>query len=173
MDFTQIIKTVAPWIGTALAGPMGGMALTAAASALGVTEATMDSVKQAIAGATPEQMLVLKNADQAFSLQMQELGFKNVADLEAIAAADRKDARGMQTATRSFMPALLTIMITLGFFGALGWMLYDKAAVESPPLLIMLGSLGTAWTGACAFWFGTTSSSASKTALLANSAPVK
>jgi hypothetical protein len=45
--------------------------------------------------------------------------------------------------------------------------------VDNPPLLIMLGSLGTAWTGACAFWFGTTSGSKAKTDLLANSAPTK
>jgi len=68
---------------------------------------------------------------------------------------------------------VLTLLITFGFFGVLGWMLYDTTVVDNPPLLIMLGSLGTAWTGACAFWFGTTSGSKAKTDLIANSAPIK
>ena len=87
MDFTAILKTVAPWIGTALGGPLGGMAVTAAANALGLGDKTTDAIKQAISGATPEQMLALKEADQAFSLQMQALGFKQVTDLETLAAA--------------------------------------------------------------------------------------
>jgi len=54
---------VAPWIGTALGGPLGGMAVEAATNALGLGEKTVDAVKQAIAGVTPEQMLALKTAD--------------------------------------------------------------------------------------------------------------
>ena len=89
MDLAKRVSTVAPWIGTALGGPLGGMAVEAAANALGLSDKTVDSVKQALAGVTPEQMLALKKADQDFALQMQALGFKNVADMEAIAAGDR------------------------------------------------------------------------------------
>lgn len=81
MDFTTLIKAAAPWIGTALGGPMGGMALTAAANALGFSDKTTASLKQALSGATPEQMLALKEADQNFALKMQEIGFKQVTDL--------------------------------------------------------------------------------------------
>ena len=81
MDFTTLFKTVAPWIGTALGGPLGGMAVEAVASAFGLGDKTTDAIKTAIGGATPEQMLALKNADQTFALQMQELGFKQVNDL--------------------------------------------------------------------------------------------
>lgn len=67
---------------------------------------------------------------------------------------------------------MLTLLITLGFFGVLGWMLYDTRTMDSPPLLIMLGSLGTAWTAACSFWFGTTSGSQRKDTMLAQSLPI-
>ena len=53
----------------------------------------------------------------------------------------------------------------------LGLMLYDETVVNSPPLLIMLGSLGTAWTGCISYWFGTTQGSLTKTNLLAQSVP--
>jgi hypothetical protein len=62
-------------------------------------------------------------------------------------------------------------MITVGFFTILGLMLYDETVVNSPPLLIMLGSLGTAWTGCISYWFGTTQGSLAKTNLLAQSVP--
>lgn len=172
MDFSTVLKTVAPWIGTALGGPLGGMAVEAAATALGLSTKTVDSVKQALSGATPEQMLALKQAEQAFSLQMQELGFKQVTDLEALAVADRKDARGMQVSKPSPVPAVLSISVTLGYFGILiGMMLGWLKADNSQALLLMLGSLSTGWGVVMAFWFGTTRDSGRKTELLAQSTP--
>ena len=174
MDISSILATVAPWIGTALGGPLGGMAVEAAANALGLSDKTVEAVKTAISGATPEQMLALKKADQDFALQMQALGFKQVADLEAIASADRKDARGMQTAKPSPIPALLSIGVTLGYFSILIGMMTGWFHVsESNALLIMLGSLGTAWGSVMAFWFGTTRDSARKTDMLAQSTPIE
>lgn len=170
--FKSIISTVAPWIGTAIGGPLGGMAVTAAANALGLSDKTVDAVKQAISGATPEQMLALKKADQDFSLQMQTLGFKQITDLEEIAAGDRKDARAMQIAKPSPVPAALSIGVTVGYFAILAWMMSGKPdATESPPLMLMLGSLSTAWGTVMAFWFGTTRDSSRKTELLAQSSP--
>lgn len=174
MDWKSIVSTVAPWIGTALGGPLGGMAVSAIADALGLSDKTEASIKQALSGATPEQMLAIKNADQSFALQMQELGFKQIKDLEAIAADDRKDARDMQKTTRSKIPAILSIIITLGYFGILaGMMLGVLKVADSQALLIMLGSLTTAWAAVMAFWFGTTNGSATKTELLAKSPAVR
>jgi hypothetical protein len=173
-DFLNVVKAVAPWIATALGGPLGGMAVEAAANALGVSDKTVDAVKAAITGATPEQMLALKKADQDFALQMQALGFKNITDLEAIAADDRKDARAMQVAKPSNVPALLSILVTAGYFAILiGMMTGSLKVSDSQALLIMLGSLGTAWGGVMAFWFGTTANSSRKTELIAQAPPVK
>lgn len=174
MDWKAIIGTVAPWIATALTGPLGGMAVGAAADALGLSEKTEDALKTALSGVTPEQMLALKNADQEFSLRMQELGFKQITDLEGIAAADRKDARDMQKTVRSPVPAVLSIAVTVGYFGILiGMMSGSFKAGDSQALLLMLGSLSTGWGVVMSFWFGSTSGSAEKTRLLAQSAPPK
>lgn len=168
MDFTTIIKAVAPWIGTAFGGPLGGMAVEAAANAMGISSKTADAVKQALSGATPEQMLALKQADQAFSEHMQAMGFKQISDLESIAAGDRKDARDMLKTTRSPVPAMLSGGVTVGYFGILiglmaGWLKVG----DSQAMLLMLGSLTTAWGVVIAFWFGTTNDSGRKTELLA------
>lgn len=172
MNWQTLVSTVAPWIGTALGGPLGGMAVEAAANALGLNTKTVDAVKQALSGATPEQMLALKQADQAFSLQMQALGFKNVTDMEALAAGDRKDARAMQVVKPSPVPAMLSTGVTLGYFGILiGMMLGWLKVSDSQALLLMLGSLSTAWGMVMAFWFGTTRDSGRKTELLAQAPP--
>ena len=175
MDWKSIIGAVAPWIGTALGGPLGGMAVEAAANALGISEKTTDAVKQALSGATPEQMLALKNADQAFSLQMQALGFKQITDLEAIAAGDRASARKREVDTKdSLTPRLLALAVTVGFFGVLGFLLANgKPAAGGDALMVMLGSLGAAWVSMVAYYFGTTSSAARTTELLASSTPGK
>jgi hypothetical protein len=171
MDWQAILKTVAPWIGTAVLGPLGGLAVEAASNALGLSDKTTDALKQAISGATPDQMLALKKADQDFALQMQALGFKQVADLEAIAAGDRKDARDMQKVTRSIMPAILSIVVTVGFLGLLtGMMLGVLKVSDSQALLLMLGALGAAFGAVMQFWFGTTHDSGRKTDIIAGKA---
>lgn len=174
MDWKAIIGTVAPWIGTALGGPLGGMAVEAAANAFGLSEKTTDAVKQALSGATPEQMLALKQADQAFSLQMQALGFKQVADLEAIAAGDRKDARAMQVANKSPMPALLTSGVGIAFFVTLAGLFFVAIPGSNRDLIVyMCGQLAAAFAACLAFWVGTTRQSEDKTNLLAQSVPAK
>jgi len=172
MDWMKLVSTVAPWIGTALGGPLGGMAVEAAANALGLNEKTVDSVKQALAGVTPEQMLALKQADQAFALQMQALGFKNVADMEAIAAGDRDSARRMQTAKPSPVPALLTCFVVGAFTATLVLLLkFDVPATNRDIVVYMIGQLSGGFTSALAFWLGTTRDSGRKTELLAQSTP--
>ena len=172
MDFTTIIKTVAPWIGTAITGPLGGLAIDAACSAFGLTDKTTETLKNAVSGATPEQLLALKNADRDFSLKMQELGFKQETDLASIAGGDRKDARNLLIQLKSWVPAVLSIVVTLGYFSLLyGLMKGELKVQDSQALILMLGSLTTAWASVMAFWFGTTSAGERKTEIIAQSTP--
>lgn len=174
MDYMALIRTVAPWIGTALGGPLGGLAVEAAANALGIGEKTVDAVKQALGGATPDQMLALKKADQEFQVQMQALGFKAVTDLEAIAAGDRKSAREMQTAIRSKMPAFLTAMLGLAFSATLAALFFVAIPDGNRDLIVyMCGQLVGAFGMGMAFWFGTTRQSEDKTHFLAQAQPIK
>jgi hypothetical protein len=174
IDITTILRTVAPWIGTALAGPLGGMAVEAAANALGLSDKTMDAVKQAVAGATPDQMLALKRADQDFQVQMQALGFKQVTDLETIAAGDRDSARKMQVSAPSMVPALLTCFVVGAFTATLILLLkFDVPATNRDIVVYMIGQLSGGFTSALAFWLGTTRDSSRKTELLAQAPAVR
>jgi hypothetical protein len=174
MDFAQVIKTVAPWIATAFTGPLGGLAVGAISDALGLPEKTVDAVKQAISGATPEQMLLLKAADQNFALQMQALGFKNESELAALEVEDRKSARDTMSSIRSSVPAVLSVLVTIGYFGVLLTLVFGTLKIaDSQSLTLMLGSLTTAWASVMSFWFGTTFNSARKTELIAQSPAIE
>lgn len=174
MDWTKIIATVAPWIGTAIGGPLGGMAVEAAANALGLSDKTVEAVKGAVMGASPETLLALKEADQRFALQMQSLGFQNIKDLESIAAADRDSARKMQMENKSFMPAVITTGILASFAGTLVALLFIPIPTENRDLIIyMIGQLSGFAGSAVAFWLGTTRQSEDKTRMLAAAPPLK
>jgi hypothetical protein len=159
----EFIKKMLPMLGTALGGPLGGMAVEAIGSALGITNATTDNIKQALQGATPDQVLALKKAEQEFAVQMAALGFNSTKDLEKIAADDRDSARRREMAVHDRTPATLAYAVTAGFFGVLGYVLcYGTPAKGGEALLVMLGSLGTAWAGIIAYYFGSSAGSAKK-----------
>lgn len=162
---------IAPTIASALLGPLGGVAVAGLGKILGLDSATTASVTKAISDGkiSPEQVAEIKKLELEYQAKEKELGFR-YSELEF---KDRDSARQMQIVTHSSTPTVLTYMVTIGFFGILGWMLNDPHVIDSPPLMIMLGSLGTAWTGCISYWFGTTSGSAQKTNLLAASSPVK
>ena len=143
MDF---LKTLVPLLGVALGGPLGGAAASFVADKLGLESKTVEAVTAALSSGTmtPEQVANLKLAE----IDFQKFLEANKIDLAKIEAADRSDARDMHKTVHSRMPATLTLLITFGFFGVLGYMLNDRSAIDNPPLLIMLGSLGTAWSAA-------------------------
>lgn len=164
------IKTIAPLLGTALAGPIGGAAASFIADKLGVQEKTVKAVTEVLNSGklSPEQITSIKQAE----IEFQKFLEANKIKLEEIAAADRNSARDMLKTTRSYVPATLTFGITVGYFVVLiGMMLKWFEVADSQVMLIMLGQLGTAWGVTIAFWFGTTSGSKDKTDILANSKP--
>jgi hypothetical protein len=171
-DWKKLLGTVAPLVGTALGGPLGGVAASFVADKLGLSEKTVSAVTDAIQGGKldPAQVAQLKLAE----IEFQKFLKQNDIDIEKVHAADRNSARDMLKATGSYVPATLTFMVTVGYFTTLFGMLqgWFKAS-DSQVMLIMLGQLGTAWGVTIAFWFGTTRNSQEKTTLLANSAPAK
>jgi hypothetical protein len=163
--FGPLLGQVAPSIATALGGPLAGVAVRTLSGALfGHEEGTEQQVAEAIASATPEQLAAIKKTDADFKVRMKELDI----DLERIAAGDRDSARQMQRETKDWLPKALAIFITFGFFGILLWMMVmglPKTGIEA--LLMMVGSLTTAFTGVMQFYFGSSAGSKEKNNLLA------
>ena len=161
------LSQVAPTIATALGGPLAGLAVTAVSKALGINEE--DVTKTIESGKlTADQITQLKLAEIELQKQSQALGL----NFETLAVEDRKSARDMQATTKSWVPGVLAIGITVGFFGIL-FSLMMGYATKSDELMIMLGSLGTAWTGIIGFYFGSSAGSQHKDDLLFKSSPSK
>lgn len=174
MDWKNLISSVAPFLGTALGGPLGGMAVSALGDALGLSDKSESAIKQALSGVTPEQMLAVKNADQAFQIKMQELGFANLKDMEQIAESDRDSARKREVDVKDNTPKILAYFITLGFFSILAFMLFNEVPVGSKDVLnILLGSLGTAWIAIVSYYFGSSNGSARTTELLSKAPAIE
>jgi hypothetical protein len=154
------LKSIAPTIATALGGPLAGLAVEAVSKAIGIdpkdVQTTIDSGKL-----TADQIGQIKLAEIEMAARAQELGL----DFEKLSVEDRKSARDMQSATKSFIPSVLALSITVGFFGILVGLMTEQFKT-SDALMMMLGSLGTAWTGIIAFYFGSSAGSQAKDQLL-------
>jgi hypothetical protein len=170
MDLTWL-KTLAPMVGTALAGPFGGIAAAMLADKMGLSEKTVEAVTSVLTAGqvTAEQASGIRLAEIDFLKFMADHGLKQ----EALVYQDRADARKMQTATRSPMPAVLTIMVTVGFFGVLAVLLENPDLKSNEVVLVMVGQLSAVWGACVAFYVSTTFSSANKTELLAHSTGLK
>ena len=161
------IESIAPTIASCLGGPLAGLAVEAVSKSLGIDpNAVQDTINSG--KLTADQIASIQSAEIALKAKAQEMNL----DFEQLAVQDRKSARDMQTTTKSFIPPLLALIITLGFFGILVGMMTGKVT-SSDALMLLLGSLGTAWTGVISFYFGSSASSQNKDALLHQSTPTK
>ena len=170
MNWIDTIKTIAPTVASALGGPLAGIAVTALGSLFGIAEPTQEKIKSAIEQGqmTGEQISAIRTLELQLQAEERERGFR-YAELEFKNVAD---ARAMKISTNSLFPELLSTLIVVGFFGILGWMMYKPSAIESQPLLIMLGSLGAAFGAVINYWLGSNKGSDRTKELLANSAPL-
>jgi hypothetical protein len=146
-DLLNLIKGFAPALATAVAGPLGGAAVTAIASRFGV-EDSVEAVTKAIAG----------DPEAAIKLQELELEYAKLDN------EDRASARAMQIAALQqedwFFAMVYFAFVTFGTVAESGIRMADT----------ILGVLiGTVLTGFFNFFFGSSKGSKDKSdALIRN-----
>lgn len=159
----QILGTLAPILGTAIGGPFGALAGAAIGQALGVSPNDDKAAEAALLNASPDTLLKVKQAEQDFAVRMRELGIAE----DKLVFDDVANARAREAVVHDSTPAILAYVITVGFFGTLTFMLiHGKPATGGDALLVMLGSLGTAWTAIVGYFFGSSLSSTRKDATI-------
>ena len=152
----NIVGAVAPTLGSALAGPMGGMAGDVVAKVLGC-ENNPKSIEKAVQNATPEQMLELKKAEQQFEMQMAELE----VDVFALETKDIQDARSKFS--KDWTSRIMGLTVVGGFMGYIFLITLQPPEQNSEALInLVLGYLGGLASAIISFYFGASNSSKDK-----------
>jgi len=162
-NFGPVIGAVAPTIATALGGPLAGMAVRALSGALfgGDESKGVDDISQLLGGVTPDHLAQMKQIDDDFKAKMASLN----VDFAKIAEDNTDSARQMQISTKDWIPRVLAVFVSVGFFGILLVMLLVPMP-KSDAFTILLGALAAGWGGVMNFYFGSSAGSKAKTDIL-------
>ena len=156
-----ILATIAPTIASALGGPLAGMATTALISGLGLAPDTShDQVMQAIAGATPEQLLKIKEVDAQLVLDLKKLD----VDVLKIKAGDTADARNREIQTKDWTPRIIAGLI-IGLYIGVQVAVFHTVVDPTMRDFVMrsMGTLDAAVGLVLSYYFGSSTGSAAKT----------
>lgn len=149
----ELIKTVLPWIGTALVGPLGGIAVEAVANHLGLDKATVESVKDTLSGMTPEQLSELKQAEMEVQVKLQGMGYDSIQKLaelevramESVNTTMQAEAKAEHWPTYSWRP-MIGFAVAFNMFAAailiiLVYMFKQDLVAQLPNVLTALAAL--------------------------------
>ena len=162
------LTQIAPGIATALGGPLAGIAVTAISKALGINEKEVQKTIES-GKLSADQLASLKQAEIDLQAKAQELGL----NFETLATQDRKSARDMQMTTKSFVPALLSILVVTAWVLIQYFLLTHVIAPEMRELVArILGTLDASLLLVLNFYFGSSASSQNKDELLHRSTPI-
>lgn len=165
MDWKALIKSVAPVLGTALGGPLVGTAVKFIGEAVfGNPDMSESDLAAAIASASPEQLLKLRQSDNEFKVKMKELD----VDVFRLEVSDRNSAR--QMAMTNMRPQIiLSTIYTLGYFGCIYVVMSGDLKIPADIMTLASGLIGVmtaAQIKIMDFWFGSSYGSKEKTALM-------
>lgn len=165
INWKSIVKNVAPVLGTALGGPLAGVAVKAIAdNVFGNPEMTEEEIAEQLSSASPETLLKLREADQRFKVDMKKLD----VDVYGLEVKDRDSARQMFQRLPGAQIVLSTVFIG-GYFGVF-YYVFTETPTESPGPVIttLIGTLTASVIQIMNFWFGSSLGSSRKTDILAN-----
>lgn len=144
----SIIGAVAPTLGTALGGPLGGAAVGMIADALGC-EPTERAVEKAVQAATPEQLAQIKKAELDFEARMKELD----VDIFKLETQDKQDAR--KHFAKDWTAKLIGLIMVCFFCGYIAMITVMPPEQNSMELInLVLGYMGGLVSAVVSFYFG-------------------
>lgn len=167
-----ILTNIAPNIASALGGPFAGTAVRKLIEVFGIqSDATTDQVLSAVAGATPEQMIKIREIDKQFLIEMKRLDVDLEKTLETSRVADTASARLREATLRDWTPKFLA-------FGAVGcyvwvqWFILTHVIDASMREMAMrsLGTLDALVGLVFGYYFGSSDSSKRKQAVIEETA---
>ena len=127
----SVLGALAPTLGAAVGGPLGGQAGAIISKVLGVPN-NPKSIETAMNNITSEQMVELKKAEKDFELQMKQLE----VDIYKLETEDIQDAR--DKFSNDWTPKFLGILSVLGFFGYIGLVTILPQPDESDDIVLLI-----------------------------------
>ena len=144
----NLVGAVAPTLGSALGGPMGGAAANMIAEVLGCSPEPK-KIQQAMQQATPEQLAEIKKVEADFEIKMKELDL----DIYALETADKQDAR--TRFSKDWTTRIMGIATLGGFLGYIFLVTLQPPEQNSEALInLVLGYLGGLASAVISFYFG-------------------
>ena len=136
--------------------------------ALGMApDATPAQITDLLKTATPEQLLAIKQADEQFQIALKTLD----VSVDKLAMEDTADARLRQTTEHDTIPAWLGIGIVLAFFAMAMVVLLGFGAADTVLAGTLIGYMAANAQQVVAYYFGSSSGSKAKDAMLWQSSP--
>ena len=157
MSFDKIkglVGSLAPTLGAALGGPVGGAAATMLADVLGC-DPTPQKLERALSQATPEQLAEIKKAELDFEVRMKELE----VDVFALETKDIQHAR--ESFSEDWTARAIAILSILLFGGYVLLVTLQPADDNDLNVVnLVLGYLGGIVSSVVSFYFGASKSGA-------------
>lgn len=164
-DVGRMVASAAPVVGGILAGPAGAAVGGILAEKLGVPGTAADVAAAIQADATT--LLRIKELESTERTRFAELQAQVAQAQLSAETADRSSAREREVKVHDLTPSILAYGVTVGFFGTLATAIFHGLPADGgEAILVLLGSLGTAWTAIVSYYYGSTRGSEAKTALL-------
>jgi hypothetical protein len=192
MDFSNLLTKVLPWIGAAATGNVPALVTMAAkevGDVLGVdVKPEADAIAHAVANATPDQVMAMRDRDATFQERMQAMGFNHVEELAKIGlqevqtyAQDTADARAKHSANDKVFWLGVAVLLTFGLvmclclYGAYrimtgGITIKDVAVVAAVSGFVgtIVGYVAANAQQVVAYFFGSSKGSQDKTTAMAD-----
>ena len=147
-----LIGDLAPTLGAALGGPVGGAAATMLADVLGC-DPTPQKIEKALQQATPEQLAEIKKAELDFEVRMKELE----VDVFALETKDIQHAR--ESFSEDWTARAIAILSILLFGGYVLLVTLQPADDNDLNVVnLVLGYLGGIVSSVVSFYFGASKS---------------
>lgn len=148
-----LIGDLAPTLGAALGGPVGGAAATMLADVLGC-DPTPQKIEKALQQATPEQLAEIKKAELDFEVRMKELEVD-------VFALETKDAQHARESFKEDWTARAIALLSVSLFGGYIFMvtIQPPEANDDGIVNLILGYLGGIVSSVVAFYFGASKTS--------------
>jgi hypothetical protein len=128
-DVLGFLRKGFPFLATALSlgGPPGNLAAAALGKVLAIDKPTPANVLKALeTDISPEKLEQFKQPEAELAAQMKLAGYDHAEDMEALAAADRADARQREIKTGDkWTPRVLAGCMVLAWFSIEGFLLHQ------------------------------------------------